>query len=156
MATSDRWHPRSRVEQQGCPVLHGLSSELESMPQLVGSVPPTMAQMGQTEEGVSPFLRTPASWPRGRPPKQHPTQNSARNSPPSSLERDGMDSDGYSTMSETPRSRHQNRRRHGEKWLAPTQLDMPISKSTDLNTDVTYTLWKFDVQAGWTNTKRRA
>ena len=26
-ATSDRWHPRSRVEQQDHPVLHGLSSE---------------------------------------------------------------------------------------------------------------------------------
>ena len=36
----------------------------------------------------------------------------------------------------------------GEKWLAPVHLDMLIFKSTDPNADVTYTLWRFDVQ-GW-------
>ena len=59
-----------------------------------------------------------------------------------------MYSNGYSTVSEAPRSRHHNRRRHGEKWLAPVHLDMPIFKLTDPNVDVTYTLWRFDVQ-GW-------
>ena len=34
------------------------------------------------------------------------------------------------------------------KHLTPTCLDMPIFKSTDPNTDVTYTLWRFDLQ-GW-------
>ena len=32
--------------------------------------------------------------------------------------------------------------------MAPVHLDMPIFKSTDPNADVTYTLWRFDVQ-GW-------
>ena len=59
-----------------------------------------------------------------------------------------MDSDGYSTISETLRSHCHNRRRCGEKQLAPTCLDMPIFKLTDLNADITYTLWRFDVQ-GW-------
>ena len=90
----------------------------------------------------------PNSHPRGRPPKQFPAKNSAGNLPPSSLDRDGVDSDGYCTMSKTPRSHHHSRRRCGEKWLAPVQLDMPILKLTDPNTDVTYTLWRFDVQ-GW-------
>ena len=104
--------------------------------------------MGQTEEGVGPSLRIPASQPRGRPPKQCPAKNSIGNLPPSSLDRDGTDLDGYSTVSETPRSHHQSRKKHGEKWLAPMCLDMPNFKSTDLNVDVTYTLWRFDVQ-GW-------
>ena len=30
--------------------------------------------------------------------------------------------------------------------LVPAHLDMPILKLTDPNTDVTYTLWRFDVQ----------
>ena len=59
-----------------------------------------------------------------------------------------MDSDGYSTISETLRSHCHNRRRCREKRLVPAHLDMPIFKSTDPNADVTYTLWRFDVQ-GW-------
>ena len=59
-----------------------------------------------------------------------------------------MDSDGYSTISETLRSRCRNRKKRGEKQLAPVHLDMPIFKSTDPNADVTYTLWRFDVQGG--------
>ena len=59
-----------------------------------------------------------------------------------------MDSDRYSTVSEAPNSHHCRRKQHGEKQLAPAHLDMPIFKSTDPNVDVTYTLWRFDVQ-GW-------
>ena len=148
MATSDRWHPRSRVEQQNHPVLHGLLSESDSMPQLVGSAPPSVVWTGQTGEEVGPSLSIPISQPRGRPPKQCLTRHGDGNSPPSSPERDGMDSDGYSTISETPRSQHHNRRRHGEKQLALVHFDMLIFKLTDPNADVTYTQWRFDVQ-GW-------
>ena len=70
------------------------------------------------------------------------------NSLPSSPERDGADSDGYSMVSETPSSHHRRRIWHGEKQLAPACLDMLIFKLTDPNADVTYTLWRFDVQ-GW-------
>ena len=143
---SDRRCPRSRVEQQDCPMLHGLSSESDSTPQLVGSIPPNVAWMGQMEEGVGPSLGIPASWPRGRPPKQCPSRNGAGNSSPSSPKRDGVDSNGYSTVSETLRSHHHNRRRCSEKQLTPTHLDMLIFKLTYLNVDITYTLWRFDVQ----------
>ena len=55
----------------------------------------------------------------------------------------------YSTVSEAPSSRHcRRRRRQNEKCLTPAHLEMPIFKSTDPNADVTYTLWRFDVQ-GW-------
>ena len=70
------------------------------------------------------------------------------NSPPSSLDRDGADSERYSMVSNTPSSHRHRRKRHGEKWLVPVRLDMPIFKLTDPNADVTYTLWRFDVQ-GW-------
>ena len=62
--------------------------------------------------------------------------------------RGGMDSDGYSTVSEAQSTCHHRRRQWGEKHLAPAHLDMPIFKLTDPNVDVTYTLWRFDVQ-GW-------
>ena len=44
--------------------------------------------------------------------------------------------------------RHRGRRRSRErKQLAPARLDMPIFKSTDVGAEVTYTLWRFDVDA---------
>ena len=49
--------------------------------------------------------------------------------------------------SEAISSCHCRRRQRSEKCLAPT-LDMLIFKSTDPNADVTYTIWRFDVQ-GW-------
>ena len=51
-------------------------------------------------------------------------------------------------VSEAPSSHCHRRKWCGQKQLAPVHLDMPISKSTDPNADVTYTLWRFDVQ-GW-------
>ena len=70
------------------------------------------------------------------------------NSPPSSPEWGVADSDGYSTVSEVPGGRHRRRRHRNEKCLTPVHLYIPIFKSTDPNTDVTYTLWRFDMQ-GW-------
>ena len=92
--------------------------------------------------------RVPASWPRGRPPKTCPTKDGTGNLLSSSPDRGGVDSDGYSTVSEAQSTRCCRRKRWGEKHLAPVHLDMPIFKSTDPNMDVTYTLWRFDVQ-GW-------
>ena len=90
----------------------------------------------------------PASRLRGRPPKAHPIKDGAGNSPPSSPDRGGADSDGNSTVSEALSSHHRRRRWQSEKHLTCMHLDMPIFKLTDPNADVTYTLWRFDVQ-GW-------
>ena len=58
------------------------------------------------------------------------------NSPPSSPEWGGADSDGYSMVSEAPGGQCRRRRCRYEKHLTPVCLDMPIFKSTDTNTDV--------------------
>ena len=58
-------------------------------------------------------------------------------------------------VSEVPGGQHRRRRHRNEKCLAPVCLDMPILKSTDPNVDVTYTLWRFDVQ-GWLNKYNKA
>ena len=71
-------------------------------------------------------------------------------SPPSSPDRGALDSDGYSTVSETKGcwQRHRGHRGSREKkWLAPVRLDMPIFKLTDPGVEVTYTLWQFNVDA---------
>ena len=69
---------------------------------------------------------------------------------PSSLDRGAPDSDGYSTVSETVGCQHRHRGCQGSrerKRLVPMRLDMPIFKSTDPGAEVTYTLWRFDVDA---------
>ena len=38
-------------------------------------------------------------------------------------------------------------RHRREKHLAPAKLDLPIFKSMDSNTDITYMIWRFDVQS---------
>ena len=148
MAALDRQHQRSQVEYPDHPVPCMISGKSDSKPPLVGSAPPSAAQMGKLEEGGSHSLRVSGSQPRGRPPKQCQAKDGMRNLSPSSLDRDGVDSNGYSTVSEAPSSHRHRRKQHGEKWLAPVHLDMPIFKSTDPNADVTYTLWRFNVQ-GW-------
>ena len=148
MAASDRQHQRSWVEYLDHPVPCMISSESDSMLPLVGSASSNAVQMGQLEEGGSCALRVPGSQPRGRPPKQCSAKDGMGNLPPSSLDRDGVGSDGYSMVSKAPSSCHCRRKWHGEKRLAPACLDMLIFKSTDPNADVSYTLWRFDVQ-GW-------
>ena len=140
-SAKDHW-----VEHPDHPVPCMMSSESDSTPPLVGSAPPSAAGMGQLEEGGSHSLRVPSSRPRGRSSKQCPAKDGTRNLPLSSPDRDGADSDGYSRVSKAPSSCCHRRKWCGEKWLAPAHLDMPIFKSTDPNTDVTYTLWRFDVQ----------
>ena len=71
-------------------------------------------------------------------------------SPPSSLDRGAPDSNGYSTASETMGHWQRCRGHRGsreKKRLVPARLDMPIFKSTDPGAEVTYTLWRFNVDA---------
>ena len=147
-AASDRHCQRSRTEYPDCPVPHMVSSESDSMPLLVGGAPPSAAQMGQIEEGGGHTSRVPTTWPGGRPPKPCSMKDGAGNSLPSSPDRGGADSNWYSTVSEAQSTHHHRRKQLGEKHLAPAHLDMLIFKLTDPNTDVTYTLWRFNVQ-GW-------
>ena len=63
------------------------SSESDSILQLVGSTPPSVAWMSQVEEtGGGQVSKVPTSRPRGRPPKPHPAKDGTGNSPPSSLD----------------------------------------------------------------------
>ena len=85
-----------------------------------------------------------------RPPKSQCTTVSGGGSPHSSPDKGALDSDGYSTASETVGHRHRYRGCRGSrerKPLAPARLDMLIFKSTDPGVEVTYTLWCFDVDA---------
>ena len=109
------------------------SPQISNRPAGSAGAPPETTQTGLMDNGVSPSLRVLSSHLQGRPPKQHLSRGGGGNLPPSSPERDGADSDGYSTISETPRSHCRNRRRHNEKHLAPAHLDMPIFKLTDPN-----------------------
>ena len=106
-------------------------------------------RIGAAEEyGDNKSARSASARPWGRPPKIRPVAGGRGNSPPSSPKQGGTDTDGYSTVSEAPGSQHRRRRHRNEKCLAPAHLDMPIFKSMDPNMDVTYILWRFDVQ-GW-------
>ena len=90
--------------------------------------------------------RMPTTWLRGRPPKPHSVKDGAWNSQPSSPDRGGMDSDGYSTVNEAQSTSCCRRKQQEEKCLVPAWLDMLTFKLTDLKMDVTYILWRFDVQ----------
>ena len=54
----------------------------------------------------------------------------------------------YSTASESGEGHRHRRRQQAERRLAPARLNLPIFRSTDANADVTYEIWRFDVQ-GW-------
>ena len=111
VATSERHWQRSRAEYQDCPVHNLISSKSDSTPQLMGSALTSMVCLGQTNEtggGCTPGA--PISQPRGCPVK-----DGARNSPSSSPDRGGADSDGYSTVSEVHSTHHHRRRWWGEK-----------------------------------------
>ena len=93
---------------------------------------------------------TGAAHLHGQPPKSQCTIVGRGDSPPSSLDRGALDFDGYSTSSETAGHRCRCRGHRGsreKKWLAPVRLDMPIFKLTDPGAEVTYTLWRFNVDA---------
>ena len=70
-------------------------------------------------------------------------------SPPSSPEcLGGVDSDDYSTASESGEGHRHRRCWRTERKLVPARLNLPIFHSTDANADVTYEIWCFDIQ-GW-------
>ena len=117
--------------------------------QLVGRAPPA----SENQEGAT----TPAESPQtglGRvhhcPPRlRQPRNERGGGSLPSSPEcLGGIDSDDQSTMSESDGDHRHRRRRRPERRLAPAWLNLPVFRSTDANTDVTYKIWQFNVQ-GW-------
>ena len=68
-------------------------------------------------------------------------------SPPSSPEcPGGVDSDDYSTASESGEGHRCRRHQQTERRLALARLNLPIFRSTDANADVTYEIWHFDIQ----------
>ena len=128
------------------------AGESDSSVQLVESTPQQAGRSTAVEEMAKARLATHAGavHPCGQPPKSQCTVVGGGGSPPSSPDRGALDSDGYSTVSETAGHRHQCRGHRGsreKKRLAATRLDMPIFKSTDPGVEVTYTLWQFDVDA---------
>ena len=122
------------------------------MSQLVGSAPQQDGRTSRIGERtkVRPVGCTGAVHPHRRPPRTQCTTVSGGCSPPSFPDRGAPDSDGYSTVSETASHQHKCRGHRGSretKWLVPVRLDMPIFKSTNPGAEVTYMLWRFNIDA---------
>ena len=114
--------------------------------QLAGSAPQQAGRSSAVEEMAEARLTAHAGavHPDRWPPKSQCTVVGGGGSPPSSLDRGALHSDGYSTASETAGHQYQCRGCRGsreKKWLAPARLDMPIFKLTDPGAEMTYTLW---------------
>ena len=125
-------------------------STSSGLSQLVGGVPPVLeAQEGATEPEMP---RLNEARPCRQQAKAKPTPGGGGGgggSPPSSPEHPGgADSDNYSTASESGEGHRHRRHWQTERRLAPARLNLPIFHSTDMNADVTYEIWHFDVQ-GW-------
>ena len=151
MAVQERHQQRVRpLEEPVLPVQANESTSSGSS-QLVGGIPTLPeAQEGATELEMP---RTNAARPRQCQVKTKPAPGGGGGggggSPPSSPERPGgADSDDYSMASESGEGRRHRRRQRAERRLAPARLNLPIFRSTDANADVTYEIWRFDVQ-GW-------
>ena len=152
VAASDHRRLRGRAENpvHNIPVVVARGSD--SLGQLVGSVPQQVGRASRVEEVTEARLttHTGAVQPCGRPPKSQCTTVGRGGSPPSSPDRGAPDSDGYSTASETAGCQQMCRGCRGSrerKCLSTARLDMPNFKSTDLGAEVTYMLWRFDVDA---------
>ena len=150
VTASDCQRLRSWAENPAHNVPVGEAWESDSSSQLVGSAPQqdgrTFGMGERTEARLA--THTGTLRPCRRPPKTQSTTVSRGGSPPSSPDQGVPDSDGYSTASETVGHQHRHRGHRGSrerKRLVPVRLDMPIFKSTDPGTEVTYTLWHFDV-----------
>ena len=118
----------------------------------MGSAPQQVRRASGVEEVAEARLtsHTGAARSCGRPLKSRCTTVGGGGLPPSSPDGGAPDSDGYSTVSETPGCQHRYRGHRGsreKKQLAPTRLDMPIFKSTDPGAEVMHMLWCFDVDA---------
>ena len=128
------------------------AGESDSSVQLVGSAPQQAGRSSTVEEMAEARLtiHAGAACPCGQPPKSQCTVVGGGGSPPSSPDRGALDSDGYSTASETAVHWHQHRGHRGcreKKRLVPVRLDVLIFKSTDPGAEVTYTLWQINVDA---------
>ena len=152
VVASDHQRLRSWVENSAHSTSAGAAWEFDSSSQQVGSASQQDGRtsgMGERAEArLTPH--TGAVQPCGRPPKSQCTMVGGGGLSPSSPDRGVPDSDGYSTASETMGHQHRCRGHRGSrkrKWLAPARLDMPIFKSTNLGVEVTYMLWRFDVDA---------
>ena len=116
------------------PVIAARGSDSSS--QLVGSAPQQVGRTSRVEEVTEARLTTCTGAARtcGRPLKSQCITVGGGGLPPSSPDRGALDSDGYSTASETAGHRHRHRGCRGSrerKWRAPMRLDMHIFKSTD-------------------------
>ena len=128
------------------------AGESDSSVQLVGSAPQQAGRASAVEGAAEARLasRTGAKQPCGQPPKSQSIVVGGGGSPPSCPDRGVLDSNGYSTVSETAGCQHRCRGCRGsreKKWLVPVRLDMPIFKSTNPEVEVMYTLWRFDADA---------
>ena len=145
---TNRCCQRLRMDSQGPALGAPFSSKSDVSPVLVGSAPPTPVRGERGVEGERGPATVPASRARGRPQKKAcPVKEAVANSPPSLPDRGGADSDAASTVSEMLYHSRLWRRHRREKHLAPAKLDLPIFKSTDPSVDVTYMIWRFDVQS---------
>ena len=138
---------RSRAENSAHNAPVGAARESDSSSQLVGSAPQQDGRASRMGERTKARLadHTGAAQLHGRPWKSQCTTVSRGGLPPFSPDRGVLDSDGYSTVSETAGHQHRCRGSRERKRLVPMRLDMPIFKSTDPGAEVTYTLWCFNV-----------
>ena len=159
--TRNRMTTRATTTQERClqrvrpleePVLPVPANESMSSgsSQLMGGIPTLPeAQEGATEPETP---HTNAARPCRCQVKTKPAPGGGGGgggSPPSSPEQPGgADSDDYSTASESGEGRRHRRCWRAERRLAPARLNLPIFRSTDANADVTYEIWRFDIQ-GW-------
>ena len=99
-AATNRCHQRLRTDPQRPALGAPFSSESDVGPVLVGSTPPTPVGRERGAEGEK-VSTAPASRQRGRPPKKAcPVKGVLANSPPSSPDRGGANSDATSMASE--------------------------------------------------------
>ena len=103
VATSDRQRLRSQAENPAPSIPVVTIVESDSSVQLVGSAPQQAGRSTAVEEMAKAMLTTHAGagHPRGQPTKSQCTVAGRGSSPPSSPDRGVLDSDGYSTASET-------------------------------------------------------
>ena len=134
------------LEEPTLPV-HASESVGSGLSQLVGGVHPVPEAQDAATELEMPRIN--AARPHRRQTKTKPAPGGGGGSPPSSPEcPGGADSDDYSTASESGDGHRHRRRRRVARRLALARLNLPIFRSTDANADVTYEIWRFDVQ-GW-------
>ena len=145
VATSDHRRLRSRADNPAPSIPVVTAGESDSSVQLVGSGPQQAGRSSTVKEMAKARLAACAGAvrPRRWPPNSQCTVVGGGGLPPSSADRGALDSNGYSTASETAGHRCQCRGHRGsreKKRFAPARLDMPMFKLTD-------PLWRFDVDA---------